>query len=164
MTATYDCIATTTLTSPNASVFFSNIPSTYTDLKVVLIGTSTDTHAPLIRFNGDSGFNYSNTLIHGSGSSVFASRATNEQQFNIMQIGFGTTIPTILTMDIFSYSSSVFKTVLFNEFADRNGSGAMATAVGLWRNTSAIISISMPTNNNSYAPGTTATLYGIKAE
>ena len=58
MTATYDCIATTTLGSDQASVTFSAISGNYTDLVIVGNGALTAGAGTLfIRFNSDTGSN-----------------------------------------------------------------------------------------------------------
>jgi len=48
MPATYDCIATTTLTSTASSVVFSSIPQTYTDLVVVFVGKNTTANVAMM--------------------------------------------------------------------------------------------------------------------
>jgi hypothetical protein len=72
------------------------------------------------------------------------------------------TIPQLVTIDIFNYySGSNFVTVLATLSQDKNGSGEVTRTVGLLRDTF-VTSIDLsPTS--SWAAGTTATLYGIKA-
>ena len=80
MTATYEKIATTTLGSNQASVTFSSIPATYTDIVVIATGkTSTETTL-YFRFNGDSGSNYSSTDIYGDGSAAGSFRFSNSSE------------------------------------------------------------------------------------
>jgi len=62
MPATYEPIATTTLGSAAATITFSSIPATYTDLVIVFAGTATANLNPLMSFNSDSGTNYSTTV------------------------------------------------------------------------------------------------------
>ena len=61
--STYTPIATTTGTGSSGTITFTSIPSTYTDLRIILNGT--ETNATLyefdMRYNNDSGNNYSLT-------------------------------------------------------------------------------------------------------
>ena len=161
-TATYDLIATATLSS-SGTITFNSIPSTYTDLRVVCVATTTSTTNFWMQFNSDSGTNYSVTYLGGDGSSVSSLTETNTTSVRATLGNTSTTIPGLWTFDIFSYASSVYKTVLSSENTDRNGSGYSAREVNCWRSTSAINSITLLPNTGSFASGTTATLYGIKA-
>lgn len=163
MPATYEPIATTTLGSAAANFSFTSIPSTYTDLRLVLVPTKpSGVLAPRIRFNSDSGSNYSFTNLWGNGATVYSNRATNADSIYLhydgypvgSNVGFG-------TVDIFSYAGSTFKTVLCTQSSDKNGSGSVARYVNLWRNTAAITSILVFEDFGSFGAGTTATLFGI---
>lgn len=161
--ATYEPIATTTLGSAASSITFSTIPGTYTDLRLVLIPLgATTTIYPQAIFNNDTGTNYSQTILRGNGSSVSTGRGSNESNFSWAYMAPSTTVPALLTLDIFSYAGSTYKTSLQTSSCDLNGSGNVSTAACLWRSTSAITSITM--NNFSsanFGSGTVATLYGI---
>ena len=71
---TYVAIATNTLGSAAASVTFSSIPGTYTDLVIVTQAISATADNVGIRFNSDSGSNYSQTWLSGNGTSAISSR------------------------------------------------------------------------------------------
>ena len=164
MPVTYEPIATTTLGSAAPSITFSSITSTYTDLRVVLVCTNASAGDTYFRFNGDSGANYSITALSGSGTSAQTNSPTGMSGINPNQ-SYGitsTTIPSLMTWDVFSYGSSAFKTTLCTASQDKNGSGNTIRVVGLWGNTAAITSITIAPSANFNA-GTTATLYGIKA-
>ena len=165
MTATYEPIATTTLGSSAATITFNSIPSTYTDLRVVLIGTAVSggTIYPAARFNSDTGLNYSQTFLYGNGSSAASVRSTMEDRIGFSWNGSSNTIPGLYTLDIFSYSGSTNKTILTTASEDANGSGTVLRTVHLWRDTSSITTIQFLSNGNNYNTGTTATLFGIKA-
>ena len=162
MATTYEPIATTTLGSSNADITFSSIPATYTDLRFVVTGTSVTSFATLlVRFNSDTGSNYSQTRLVGSGTAVSTQRETNATSIRAaLSSGFGPTEPSSIIFDIFSYRGSTFKTALFEAFCDRNGAGSVERTIGLWRSTSAITTI-LINNANQFTAGTTATLYGI---
>ena len=55
MPATYEPIATTTLGSAAASITFSSIAGTYTDLRLVMVGTTSASDWAFVRFNGTDG-------------------------------------------------------------------------------------------------------------
>ena len=76
MTATYDPIATTTLGSAASTITFSSIPNTFTDLRLVLFGVTLNATGTYnqIRFNNDTGTNYSWTQLLGNGSAAQAQR------------------------------------------------------------------------------------------
>jgi hypothetical protein len=75
---TYEAIATQTLGSAAASVTFSSIPGTYTDLVLVVAGTlTTGTENIVMQFNGDTGSNYSVTSLLGDGSTASSFRSSN---------------------------------------------------------------------------------------
>lgn len=161
MASTYTPIATYTATGTPASYTFSSIPSTYTDL--VLIGsaargiTGSGSADYNVTFNGDTGSNYSVTLLYESPAST---RSSNRANLNWMgAVGDGNNLPSILHFMNYA-NTTTYKTAL-----GRWGSasdGIVRASVGLWRSTSAINSITI-TPPNGIANGSTFTLYGIKA-
>ena len=161
MPATYEPIATTTLGSAAASVSFSSIPATYTDLRLVVTGgTSVSGTYAWIQYNSDTASNYSTTRVDGDGSGAASSRTTSATFIrNSTSLDSN---PNLVITDIFSYAGSTFKTCLIDTAADQNGSGRVTRTVGLWRSTSAITSILFSANSGNLNVGTTATLYGIK--
>ena len=160
MPATYEPIATTTLGSAAASITFSSITSAYTDLRIVLRHQLiTSDGFVYFTFNGDTGTNYSYTQLRGDGASATSSRNTNVTA--LQRIYSYIAQPAMSLIDIFSYTGSTNKTVLYTSEADQNGSGNVLRLVGLWRSTSAITSITLTGINGNLATGTTATLYGI---
>ena len=164
MATTYDSIATTTLGSAAASITFSSIAATYTDLRVVLVGTATTGGSSLMaRYNSDATITYSWTELLGNGSAASSGSGSNNRLYVSENATLDTTIPHMYTLDIFSYAGSIYKTSLSTAQADNNGSGNIERAVGLWRNTAAINTILLYSGSDTFKTGTTATLYGIKA-
>jgi len=163
MPATYEPIATTTLSSAASSVTFSSIPATYTDLVLVVTGLFTSSGGnSRIRFNGDTGTNYSNTRLQGDGTSASSNRSTSQAFLRLDYDGNSSTVPNMTRTNIFSYAGSTNKTCLIESSEDKNGSGSTVRTVGLWRDTSAITSIEVLMSSSTFATGTIATLYGIK--
>lgn len=163
MATTYEPIATTTLAAQSFTITFSSIPSTYTDLRLVLnhLGAVGSTgYNPVITFNNDTATNYSYTNIQGNGTAASSSRGASTTEIALNGGATSTSIPTLSIVDIFSYAGSTNKTVLTRVNGDANGSGYVTNAVALWRNTSAISTITL-TMGVRMGIGTTATLYGI---
>jgi hypothetical protein len=164
MATTYEKIASNTLSSASATITFSSISSAYTDLRIVLSGLRNPNGGTqlYVRFNSDSNTNYSFTDLIGDGTAASSSRTTSATSLLMHYDGFNTLTPTFVPIDIFSYAGSTYKTCLFQWNSDKSGYGYIKYSVGLWRSTSAITSITL-SSEDLLAPGTTATLYGIKA-
>jgi hypothetical protein len=162
MPATYEPIATQTLGSNATSIVFSSIPSTYTDLRLVLTNTASG-GTQFILFNS-SATDYSTTYINGDGSTASSGRSTSYPRLDLNSQDTGNANVQFHTVDIFSYAGSTFKTCLITSSHDENGSGQINRQVGLWQNTAAINRIDIDlAGSATYSIGTTATLYGIKA-
>jgi hypothetical protein len=165
MPSTYEPIATTTLGTAATSMSFTSIPATYTDLRVVWTGSFANAGGSRLslRFNSDSGTNYSYTRLSGNGTAAASARNTSQTDIIMGVSDIPQNAIHLNEIDVFSYAGSTFKTCLIGQSSDNNGSGWVFRQVGLWRSTSAITSITLldyqGTNINA---GTTATLYGIK--
>ena len=165
MTATYKKIATTTLGSNAANITFSSISSAYTDLVIILNGAFTTAETIGVQFNSDTGSNYSSTILAGDGSSASSGRNTNQTGLTVGTNGYWTTsIIANSILNIQNYSNTTtYKTMLSRS---NNASVGLDAIVGLWRNTAAINAIKLYGfySGHSFITGTTATIYGIKAE
>jgi hypothetical protein len=167
--STRTAIATTTLSSNTAEISFTNIPNIYTDLIVVINGgrSSTVTNGINIRFNTDSGTNYSSTRMWKDGTGVSTDRFVNNSNIYDNTLSYNA-IGGAFIGNFFNYANSgIFKTVLCRSgSANSNVAGDVSAIVGLWRSTSVVSSIQFQNDfgsANSFLSGTTATLYGIKA-
>jgi len=164
MPSTYEKIATTTLGSAAASITFSSVSSSYTDLRLVLSGVPIDTSGSYIgvRFNGDTASNYSYTWLYGAAATVNTDRGSSTYP---VYLNYGDTAgdkPYLVEVDIFSYTGSTFKTFLATTSMDNNGTGTMQKTVACWRSTSAINEVTIfKAIGNNLNTGSTATLYGI---
>jgi hypothetical protein len=157
---TYSTIATQTVTSATSSVSFGSIPSTYTDLVLVIEGTVTSNCGIQLLFNSNSASNYSFTRMTGDGSTASSDRSSNA---TFMELGYYvTTTRNMNIVQIMNYSNTTtFKTVLNRASAQSVNIGAQAY-VEMWRQTSAINSITINASGN-LSSGSILTLYGIKA-
>ena len=160
--ATYEPIATNTLGSAQSSVTFSSISGSYTDLILimsVLAESNLGGQNAGIRFNGDTGSNYSATWIYANGVTA----PYSERQTNVTSIGradfYTTTVPMTTIISINNYSNSTtYKTALIRSNESSNGTRAN---VGLWRNTAAINQITVIIDGGNFGSGSIFTLYGI---
>lgn len=163
MASTYTPIATQTLGSAQATVTFSSIPSTYTDLVLVTQSAgSTAGQDFKIQFNSDTGTNYSVTLIRGYGTGVTSNRTSNSTYIYLDYSGGSlTTIQDQYNVNIMNYANTTtYKTILTRYSSAANSAEA---GVGLWRSTSAINRIDLSMTAGNLVAGSTFTLYGIKA-
>lgn len=159
--STYSTIATTTLGSAASSYTFSSIPSTYKDLVLIRSGGVSSPDEIALRFNGDTGSNYSYTQMSGYNGGTAVSRASNQ---TMARGGAAWTTSANNTIwNILNYSNtSTFKTFLqrYNDAGDPT----VGASVLLWRSTTAINSVQILTSTGqNFTAGTTFTLYGITA-
>jgi hypothetical protein len=161
MPATFEPIATTTLTGTQTNIDFSSISSAYTDLRVVLFAKTVGAGYGQLRLNGDGSFLYSATYLYGNGTTATSTRDSGTNRIYLARNGVWNSQFNLTTIDIFSYAGSTNKTVLVTNSNDNNGSGNVTTAVGLYRSTSAISTVNLMSNGSDFIAGTTATLYGI---
>lgn len=153
---TYTPIATQTLSTSAASVTFSSIPSTYTDLVYIGNFPSVTGLNTTVQFNGDTAGNYSSTQLYGTGSGVGSYRISNSSSgYSGVADGIG-----MIKGSIQNYNNtSTYKTLI-----GRGGANVtyLDACVTLWRSTAAINSITFIAST-SFPIGSTFTLYGIAA-
>jgi len=166
MPNTYESIATQTLGSAAASVTFSSIPSTYTDLVIISSAkiTSGSGIDMVMRFNSDSGTNYSATVLYGTGAAAGSTRLTNNTNMYCDYYGaLDSAVHNICIINIQNYSNSTtYKTALIRSNNANTGLGLDAI-VGLWRSTSAVNSVLLFPSASTFTTGSTFSLYGIKS-
>ena len=123
--ATYEPIATASGNGTTATVTFSSISGSYTDLVIVANVLSTTSQYLRLRFNGDTGSNYSWTYLGGVGTVADTGRSSNQTNAFVGApgIGFSSTIPMFSRISIFNYAGSTNKTLLSEVSFDNNGSG-----------------------------------------
>lgn len=167
--ATYKLIETVTVGSGGASsIAFTSIPQTYTDLKVVLSirdGQSAYFANGAMRFNSDSGSNYSIRDLQGYNATVTSNSATETSAL----IGYFnaalSTANTFGSAEVYipNYTSSNAKSFSSDAVQENNGAGTtyvMNLRALLWTGTAAISSISIFTAG-TLAQYSSASLYGI---
>jgi hypothetical protein len=157
---TYTQIASTTLGSAAASVTFSSIAGTYTDLILIVAGKDVTSYAGAqLQFNGDTGNNYSQTILYGDGAAAQSIRGSNVAQMNI-GLASNTGMPNNIFQIMNYANSTTYKTALGRgNVTDQT----LRIGVGLWRNTAAITSVTALVAGDQWATGATFSLYGITA-
>jgi hypothetical protein len=174
MANTYKLISSNILTTSTASITFSSIPDTYTDL--VLRFTSRTTNASTfdslaLKFNSDTSAIYSETTLYGSGSTVGADRAlgANSTQFALLGASDGATntSDTFSSIEIYipNYTSTTSKpqSAVWVKPDNSTTTAESYVVAALYRNTSAIDSINLTSRNSeNFVSGCSFYLYGIK--
>lgn len=166
--ATYEPVATTTLSSAQATITFSSISGSYTDLILVCCARSASANTSdsyLLTFNGDTANNYSRTRILGNGSTASSAQRTSAPNIDLEGLSGNNAASDIFMnaiIHLHSYAStSNNKTVLLR---GNDANSYVTAAAGLYRSTSAITSITLNTSSAAnFMTGSTFTIYGIKA-
>ena len=172
MANTYTLISSNTLSSSAASVTFSSIPSTYTDL-VVKISARTDraTTSTGIRltFNGSSAASYSYVYVLGSGTTASSSRTSNNTVATFGSVAAATsTANTFSSHELYipSYNNTSQNKPFSSSNAYENNTAAaeLSAYANLWSNTSAISSITFTQagTGTNFVTGSSFYLYGVK--
>jgi len=167
--ATYTLISSNVLTSSAASVTFSAIPATYTDL-VLRWSARQDfdsvTNGGNITFNNNTTNIYSNTRIRGDGSAATSNRTSNGTESTTFTPGAspGATANTFGSCELYipNYTSSADKPMshfLVSESNAATGPLIQSKAI-LFRLSSAVTSIQLYAGFN-YVSGSSFYLYGI---
>jgi len=160
-TNTYVALDKVTVGTATASVTFSSIPATYTDLVIVVNGNESATFDGVLMQVGngtiDTGSNYSVTRLRGNGSTASSGRDTSATSMNI-----GLVDSASMSINIFQFmnyaNTTTYKTILSRGNATGN---MLQAAVGLWRSTTAITTIKITAGGGNWNVGSTFSLYGI---
>jgi len=168
MANTYTLIASNTLTTNAASVTFSSIPGTYTDLvlKMSTRHSGSSFSAFFLQFNDTSAI-YSFTEFYVSNSSTIDNNRASSQTsyFTRGNPSDNQTINTFSNQEIYipNYAGSANKPVSGFFVGENNATNPawVAVSAGLYRSSSAISSITL-TSSNSINSGSSFFLYGIK--
>jgi hypothetical protein len=166
----FESIATTTLGSSTSTVTFSSIPATYKHLQIRYMARTdraNNEDIVLVRFNSDTGSNYSRHFLYGDGASVGAGGAAS--QTYILTDGCTGASATsgifgVGLVDVVDYAdTNKFKTLRGLTAYDRNGGGLIVINSGNWRSTSAITSITITSfNSANFVQYSHFALYGVK--
>ena len=171
MANTYTLIEAKTLGSAQASVEFTSIPQTYTDLLLKLSIRTAGTSAVSYAFNGMTANNtttgYSDVHLHGNGSSVgsFANASATSYRQSIMSNNSSGTADTFASTEIYipNYAGSTAKSISVDSVNENNATGAYAIlSANLLSNTAAITSLQIfNLDADNLLANSTFYLYGI---
>jgi hypothetical protein len=158
-------IESKTLGTAAASIEFTSIPSTFTDLVVVLslrTARAGEIDDPInIELNGTSS-GFSARHLFGNGSSALSATRTNLVYFGNAA---GATANTFDNASIYfpNYTGSTNKSYSVDGVSETNGTTAYQNLIaGLWSNTAAISSMLFRSGTaNNLVAGSTISLYGI---
>ena len=165
MATTYVKIATVSASGSSATIDFTSISGTYTDLilKVNARGTTTEGsggHYYSIALNG-SAVSKTQRFLQGDGSSASSGNSTS---FTTYMCPSYFTASTFSNAEVYlpNYSGSANKSMSVDVVTENNATKSYAAFYAqLWSNTSAITQITLTANAGNFAANSTATLYGI---
>lgn len=151
-----------------ANITFSAIPNTYTDLIIkysLRSNVSGVNESVGIRFNSDSGANYTYKRLYGTGSAVGSDSPGSNFSWGGYVAGDTSTASTFGNGEMYipNYAGSTNKSNSADGVGENNATSAfMSLHANLWSNTSAITSIVLlPINGTSWNQYSTAYLYGV---
>lgn len=156
-TNTYTVIQSYTFPSAAATVTLNTLPTTYTNLKLVVVLPSVAATAgrTALRFNGDTASNYHYAQF---GSSNTSTTADQSDSVNYCMIGYNNGTHALTITDIPGYRTTNFNKTIYSFI------GSPYPEVGnicsTWRNTAAITSIQVY-GLGTFPAGTNVTLYGL---
>jgi hypothetical protein len=161
-------IQTQTLTSAQPSITLSSIPDTFTDLvAVVSFRADVASNEARLRINSDTGSNYTERRLGGSGSGSGASSTLTTTYFRAFASN-----PSDYTSNTFSngqfyipnYAGSAQKSISLDSVTENNSTEALQNiASGLWTGTAAITTLLFYPSSGNFVAGSTVSLYGISA-
>jgi hypothetical protein len=173
MANTYTLIASNTVGSGGtAAITFSSIPATYTDLLVKMSARTAYNIAgsisAFLRFNGDTGSNYSGRRLIGTGSSVTSDNSSTTSFINTFLDITAYTANTFGNAEYYipNYTGSTAKSISVDGVTEHNAVLSYASLVaGLWTGTAAITSINIAPepSTGDFVQYSSFYLYGIKS-
>jgi hypothetical protein len=178
MPSTYTLISSNVLTSTTASITFSAIPATFTDL-VIKASTrnnnafSSGSDNPIAMWlNGiNTGTSYSATALLSAFNSPVSQRQTSVASWAYMgSVTTATNTASTFSSNEYyipSYTAAQYKPLSVSARSEDNSSGSASiyysgAYAGLWSNTAAITSITLSGGNGDFVSGSSFYLYGIK--
>lgn len=167
MASTYTLISSNTLSSSAASVTFSSIPSTYTDLVLRVSARSDAGASGILTLNADSGTTHSRTLLNGNGATAASLRSTG-LSYDPMSYGINDssyTANTFSNAEVYypNYAGSTNKPSSVFAVEENNATTSfIGLSANLWSNTSAITQIVITVSGGNLVTGSSFYLYGIK--
>jgi hypothetical protein len=169
MANTYTLIASNTVGSGGAaSINFTSIPATYTDLVIqysIRISQAGTNDWALLTFNSIGGTSNNAIYLRGDGSTAASSSGlTSNYIRGVIANGASSTASTFASNTVYipNYTSSNYKSVSLDGTQEDNATANyMVITAGLLTNTSVITSIQLAAPSGTFVQYSTAYLYGI---
>lgn len=149
----------------SSSVTFSSIPSTYTHLQLRLFASPTASGPNFnIRFNSDSGNNYTFHQIYGTGATVTSNANTSQNRGYLVSSATSSTYYSAAVTDILDYTNTNKHKVTrtFGGWDTNSTSDEINFRSTAWLNTAAITTITLLPDSGNFAQYSSFALYGIK--
>lgn len=147
-----------------ASIDFSSIPSTYTDLCLKLSARESSSggigQVVYIAFNGSTA-SFSNKYLQGNGSSASSGSVA---RFAALDTDSSASANTFGNAEIYipNYAGTTNKSFSGDAVSETNATSAPSELLAnLWSNTAAINQITLTPSGGTFVQYSTATLYGI---
>jgi len=170
MANTFILIEAKTLGSNTASVDFTSIPQTYTDLYLLISARSTrgtySDSSCYVKVNSSS-TSYTGKLLEGSGANPVGAYNGNATRLHdcIIPADGAATANTFSSISVYlpNYTGSNYKSSTADSIMETNSATAYAQLwAGLWSDTAAITQINLSDPLANFKTGSTFYLYGIK--
>lgn len=166
----FELISTSLITTNTASVTFASLNTTAAAYKHLQLRITDRSSASVnsqvgIRFNGDSGANYSEHQITGGGSGTPGTYGGGSVSFaplgSGVESGAAANVFTARIIDILDFSQSTKNTTVreLMGMASPNKIGMFSAG---WFNTAAVTSMEVFMNGGNFVNGSRLSLYGLK--
>lgn len=159
-------IAEVVLAADTASIDFASIPTTFEELRLVLVSridTAATSEDVAMRFNGDTAANYD--ALHHVDADYRDTGATYINVGTFAAASAPADVADMAVIDIPKYARTVFQKTARSVSGTKQGTSATyaSHATGWWRSTAAINQVTLlpVTAGKKFKAGTVATLYGI---
>jgi hypothetical protein len=163
--STYTPIATNTVSGTStATVTFSSISGSYTDLIIVANGSITVNDNTYVQFNSSGGTGYSGTYFTGNGTTAAAGTYTSNDRIVADYTSYPNTTGGAWTTIYHFMNYANTNTVKSCLIRANNAGIGTSLSTHSWNSSAAITSIALQcTGSSKWGNGTTFTLYGIQA-
>ena len=165
MPNTHLLIQTITVDTATATMDFTSIPQTYTDLKLLVSGRVTQSGGTdlLIDFNGST-TGFTRKIIYSDDYSTISGYTDSARSFGIVGgSSYTANVFSINEIYIPNYTGSNNKVASGMSHTENNATAANFQITGhTWNNTAAITRVTVNVSGTTFVQHTTASLYGIK--
>jgi hypothetical protein len=158
-------IAHQELTSAAASITFSSIPQTYTDLYLTVSVRSSSTANDFYRINlNSSALNFSGRFLGNDGTTSVASGTSAPPFGRVTQSDYTANTFSNCSWYIPNYTAATSKSISVDTVSENNGGEYyLNIEAGLWSVSDPITSVSFVLGAGNFVQYSSATLYGILA-